>query len=146
MNQFIRCVSGANLNLFRYTAMVLVMLLGIGNAWAGGGSTKYYYAKLTISQDGPTGAGSVYVANGNTKPGSPNAGTAVTSTSTTSSGGNVTMYYWIDVNGGYNVSLSGGITAGPATSSTLNGNKSLAAATSDGESKAKAYNSLNSKY
>ena len=30
----IRCVSGANLNLFRYTAMVVVLLLGVGNAWA----------------------------------------------------------------------------------------------------------------
>ena len=31
----IRCVSGANLNLFRYTAMVIMLLtLGVGNAWA----------------------------------------------------------------------------------------------------------------
>ena len=31
----IRCVSGAYLNLFRYAAMVVVLLmLGVGNAWA----------------------------------------------------------------------------------------------------------------
>ena len=31
----IRCVSGARINLFRYAAMVIMLLtLGIGNAWA----------------------------------------------------------------------------------------------------------------
>ena len=134
----IRCVSGANLNLFRYTAMVIMLLmLGIGNAWGTGG-TKYYYAKLKINQAGATGAGSVYVAKDNSKP-SPNPGTAVTSNSNTTSGGNVTMYYWIDVNAGYTVSLTGDITAGPATGATLNGTPSLKTATSDGEGNAKSY-------
>ena len=136
INQFIRCVSGVNLNLSRNAAMVIMLLLGVGNAWAGG--DKYYYAKLKINQAGATGAGSVYVAKDNSKP-SPNPGTAVTSNSNTTSGGNVTMYYWIDVNAGYTVSLTGDITAGPATGATLNGTPSLKTATSDGEGNAKSY-------
>ena len=61
---FIRCVSGANLNLFRFTAILLCLLaLGIGNAWAG----DSYYAEVTANPS-PTGAGSVYVSyNSNTK-------------------------------------------------------------------------------
>ena len=130
MNQFIRCVSGANLNLFRYTAMVAVLLtLGAGNAWAGGGSSDYY-ASLKISQSGPTGAGSVYVANSNSKPGTDNPGTAVKSAVTTTSGGNVTMYWWVDINPGYNVSLSGKVTGGPYTAASANGSVSCAASTS----------------
>ena len=136
INQFIRCVSGVNLNLSRNAAMVIMLLLGVGNAWAGG--DKYYYAKLKINQAGATGAGSVYVAKDNSKP-SPNPGTAVTSNSNTTSGGNVTMYYWIDVNAGYTVSLTGDITAGPATGATLNGTPSLKTATSDGEGNANCH-------
>ena len=60
----IRCVSGANLNLFRYTAMVIMLLtLGVGNAWATGGGGTTYYSKVTVSGN-PTGAGSVYVKAG----------------------------------------------------------------------------------
>lgn len=130
----IRCVSGANLNLFRYAAMVLVLLVafGVGNAWAGGGSSDYY-ASLKITQSGPTGAGSVYVANSNSKPGTANPGTAVKSASTTSSGGNVTMYWWVDINPGYNVSLSGKVTGGPYSAASASGNVSCAASgTADG--------------
>ena len=126
---FIRCVSGANLNLFRYAAMVLVLLtLGVGNAWAGGSSSNYY-ASLKITQSGPTGAGAVYVANSNSKPGTANPGTAVKSTATTTSGGNVTMYWWVDINPGYNVSLSGKVTGGPYSAASANGSVSCAAST-----------------
>lgn len=52
----IRCVSGANLNLFRYTAMVIMLLtIGIGNAW--GNSDYYSQAGVAVK----TGAGTVYV-------------------------------------------------------------------------------------
>ena len=61
----IRRGSGANLNLFRYAAMVLVLLmLGIGNVWAGGSSTTYY-SKVSVSANPTTGAGTVYVKAGN---------------------------------------------------------------------------------
>ena len=53
----IRRGSGAKLNLFRYTAMLLcVLMLGVGNAWAGGGNNDYY-SKVTLSK---TGSGKVY--------------------------------------------------------------------------------------
>ena len=126
----IRRVSEASLNLFRHAAMVLVLLmLGVGNAWAGGGSSNYY-ASLKITQSGPTGAGAVYVANSSSKPGTANPGTAVKSAATTSSGGNVTMYWWVDINPGYNVSLSGKVTGGPYSAASANGSVSCAASTS----------------
>ena len=59
-NQFIRCVSGANLNLFRYTAMVVVLMLGIGNAWAGGSSHSTHYGKAVLNN--ATGNGTVYLS------------------------------------------------------------------------------------
>ena len=129
MNQFIRCVSGASLNLFRYTAMVAVLLmLGVGNAWGGGGSSNYYASlKINEASGKPTGAGAVYVANSNSKPGTANPGTAVKSAATTSSGGNVTMYWWVDINPGYNVSLSGKVSGGPYSAASASGNVSCAA-------------------
>lgn len=52
----IRRGSGANLNLFRYAAMVAMLLtLGIGNAW---GHTGTHYATVTAKS---TGNGKVYV-------------------------------------------------------------------------------------
>lgn len=61
----IRRGSGASLNLFRYAAMVIMLLtLGIGNAWAGGSTT--YYSKVGVSANPATGAGTVYVKAGNT--------------------------------------------------------------------------------
>lgn len=68
----IRRGSGASLNLFRYAAMVIMLLtLGIGNAW---GSSTTYYSKVSVSAN-PTGAGSVYV-----KAGSSFSGTATSDT------------------------------------------------------------------
>lgn len=55
----IRCVSGANLNLFRYAAMVLVLLmLGAGNAWGFGHDT--HTATLNVNKG--TGSGTVYAS------------------------------------------------------------------------------------
>ena len=172
INQVIRCGSGANLNLFRYTAkscdsqgvvtatsygasdeypmsirsasdgsswntrvwkyaamLLCVLMLGIGNAWAGGGSSNYY-ASLKITQSGPTGAGSVYVANSNSKPGTANPNTVVQSAATTTSGGDVTMYWWVEINPGYNVTLSDKVTGGPYSAATASGNVSCKASTS----------------
>lgn len=61
INQFIRCVSGVNLNLSRNTAMVIMLLmLGIGNAWAG----DYYYTGFKAT-GGATGKGYVYASTNN---------------------------------------------------------------------------------
>lgn len=114
--------------LFKSFLVLSLLILGITNAWAGGGSSNYY-ASLKITQAGQTGAGSVYVANSNTKPGTANPGTAVKSAATTSSGGNVTMYWWVEINPGYNVSLSGKVTGGPYSAASASGNVSCAAST-----------------
>ena len=127
----IRCVSGANLNLFRFAAMVIMLLtLGVGNAWAGGGSTTYY-ANLTISKSGATGNGKVYYATSNTKPGSETSG-ALKSAGSTTQNANQTYYWWVDVDPGYNVTVSGKITAGPATAATLSGSVACAQSSSSG--------------
>lgn len=62
-NNTIRRGSGANLNLFRYAAMLLcVLLLGVSeSAWAG--SNKTYYSKVSVSGT-PSGYGTVYVKAG----------------------------------------------------------------------------------
>ena len=60
MMNIIRCVSGARLNPFRYTAMVAVLLmLGVGNAWAGSASTQ---ARAYLKDGSPSGSGKVYIA------------------------------------------------------------------------------------
>lgn len=57
-NRMNRRGSGANLNLFRYAAMVLVLLfLSIGNAWASKNSTAAVSVKVA------TGSGTVYVSD-----------------------------------------------------------------------------------
>ena len=93
LNKMKRRGSGANLNLFRYAAMVLVLLLGVGNAW---GST-YYFAKVTLSTAGPTGAGSVYASKSTTQ-GSSNAVGATKSAANTKS---VAFYGVAKPNSGY---------------------------------------------
>jgi len=58
MMNIIRCVSGANLNLFRYTAMVIMLLtLGVGNVW---GSHSTHTATLNVNKG--TGSGTVYAS------------------------------------------------------------------------------------
>lgn len=99
-----------NHSILRVALLVLLTTLGITNAWANTGGSSNYYASLQINEASgkPTGAGSVYVSKSTTKP-SANAGAVITSDATTSSGGSRTFYYWIDVNPGYNVKLSGDI-------------------------------------
>ena len=113
-NSFISLVSYKNQNHGALRAMLVILLfaLSIGNAWA----SSNYYASLQITKAGTTGAGKVYVAKTNTKPGS-EVTSAVKSDATTSSGGSMTFYYWVDVTSpGYYVTLSG------AVSGTYNGN------------------------
>ena len=87
-----------NLNLFRYAAMLLcVLTLGVGQAWAGGGGSTYYYAKVTLSTAGPTGAGSVYASTSTTQ-GSSNAVGATKSAADTKS---VAFYGVAKPNSGY---------------------------------------------
>ena len=65
LNQVIRRGSGANLNLFRYAAMVLVLLtLGIGNAW---GSVTNGYGILHLTSETPA-KGLVYANKDNNAP------------------------------------------------------------------------------
>ena len=81
----IRCVSGANLNLFRYTAMVLVLLLGVGNAWANSHSTHYGKAVLNNA----TGNGTVYLSTSS----SSNSGQSGT-TGTAGAAGSTSYITW----------------------------------------------------
>ena len=108
------------MNLNRTTRRValigLFISLGIGNVWAGGSTT--YYANLTISKSGATGNGKVYYATSDTKPGSETSG-ALKSAGSTTQNADQTYYWWVDVDPGYNVTVSGKITAGPATAATL---------------------------
>ena len=63
INQKNRRGSGTNLNLFRYAAMVIMLLtLGVGNAWAGDPTYKTDF-KAT---GGATGKGYVYAGTSNT--------------------------------------------------------------------------------
>lgn len=65
MNQKIRCVSGVNLNLFRYAAMVLVLLtLSFGNAWA---SITRKVQLATVTQSS-TAYGLVYATDNSSEP------------------------------------------------------------------------------
>ena len=98
INQKNRCVSGANLNLFRYAAMVLVLLmLGVGNAWA----ANYYYARLN-GNVANTGGGKVYVATSNTIPSSYTAGTFVEGAkNNTTSKAQQSFFAWAVADDGY---------------------------------------------
>lgn len=100
----IRRGSGARLNLFRYAAMVLVLLtLGIGNAWAGS-SDVTVWATANV-QPSATGRGKVYVGKSTTSSPAYKDGevTATNSTSSTSSffGGttskNISFYCYAQV-------------------------------------------------
>ena len=128
------CKTSANrINLNR-TAMRVALIglfisLGIGNVWAGSSTT--YYANLTISKTGETGKGKVYYATSNSKPSSETSG-ALQSAGSTTQNANQTYYWWVDVDPGYNVTVSGKITAGPATAATLSGNVACAQSSSSG--------------
>lgn len=64
MNNSFRRKSDATLNLFRYTAMVFVLLLGVGNVW-GTPTYKQQLAKVTQNN---TGLGRVYAAQTDAEP------------------------------------------------------------------------------
>ena len=132
LNQMIRRGSGVSLNIFRYTAMVIMLLftIGIGEMWASTSTT--YYANLTISKEGETGKGKVYYATSNSKPSSDETSGALKSAGSTTQNANQTYYWWVDVDPGYNVTVSGAITAGPATAATLSGNVACAQSSSSG--------------
>lgn len=127
-----------NRTIRRVALISLFISLAIGNVWAGKSSN--YYASLKISQSGPTGAGSVYVtATKDSKPGA-NPGTVVKSAATTKSGGNVSLYYYVDINPGYNVQLSGDITKAYGSFTAANGTQqTFTAAASTSASGTKAY-------
>ena len=130
MNQFIRCVSGANLNLFRYTAMVAVLLmLGVGNAWAS--SSKTYYSTMNVAvTSGQTGYGTVYVTSSGKTSDTKNS-------SSTSSSVSHSYNIYATANAGYKfTSWSGsGITFGSTTTANTTGSISTSSKSSPGTSK-----------
>ncbi len=80
--------SGANLNLFRYTAMVVVLLLGVSDAW--GGNTYYSALKATSNN---TAQGLVYASqDGNASIGSYTNENTTDSKSSSTSGQEDTFY------------------------------------------------------
>ena len=128
MKQLNRRRNGANLNLFRYATMILVLFtLAIGNAWAS--TSKTYYATMTVAAN-PTGGGTVYVgSSGNTS--------QTSSGSSTGSSTSVSFNIYATAITGYKFkSWSGsGITFGSSTTANTTGSISTSNQTSPGESK-----------
>lgn len=120
----IRRGSGASLNLFRYAAMVVVLLtLGIGNAWANSHSTHYGKAVLNNA----TGNGTVYLstASGSNSGQSGTTGTAGAAGSTSyitwncgGSSGNDSKTYYARGTGNDGYYFAGWATSSTATSYT----------------------------
>lgn len=100
MNQLIRIRRGskANLNLFRFAAMVVVLLLGIGNAWAGSSPTTNMTGTSTN-----TGQGLVYASTSSTaNPRLSNyAATSDKVSQSTSKGKYKSFYFWAKAVRGY---------------------------------------------
>ena len=95
--------------------MVLVLLLGVGNVWAGG-SNKTYYSKMNVTiTSGQTGYGTVYVTS--------SGKTSDTKNSSASSAPTHTYNIYATANAGYKfTSWSGsGITFGSATTANTTG-------------------------
>lgn len=117
-----------NLNLFRYTAMlVLLLTLAIGNVW--GSSSKTYYATMNVAV-ASTGGGTVYVnASGTTS--------QTKSASSTSSSTSISFNIYATANAGYKfTSWSGsGITFGSTTTANTTGSISTSSTSSPGTSK-----------
>ena len=129
MKQLNRRRNGANLNLFRYAAMVaMLLMLGIGNAWAGS-SDKTYYATMNVTAT-PTGGGTVYVTSSNKT-------SDTKSTSSSSSSASISFNIVATNNSGYKFkSWSGsGISFGNTSSASTTGSISTSNQTSPGESK-----------
>ena len=91
--QFIRRGSGANLNLFRFAAMLFLLLLGVSeSAWS---TTTYYYTKGSVSVK--TGSGTVYIntASPATSGSSTTSSTAATKSCDKTSTQNAEQTYYI---------------------------------------------------
>ena len=97
LNNLLRRGSGASLNLFRYAAMVVVLLLGVSDAWA---SHSTHYGKAVLSN--ATGNGTVYLStasgsnsgqSGSSSPGSKNGTSYITWNCGASSGNDSKTYY-----------------------------------------------------
>ena len=120
--------SGANLNLFRSVAIVLLCVLGVSeSAWAGGGSSKTYYATMNVAA---TGSGTVYVnASGTTS--------QTKSASSTSSSTSISFNIYATANAGYKFSSwsGSGITFGSTTTANTTGSISTSSTSSPGTSK-----------
>ena len=81
-------------SFMKYASVVLLFLiLGVGNAWAGGGSSTTYYAKVTVSVS--TGAGTVYV-NKESPATSGNNSTTSTGNSISNNGTTQDMTFYVD--------------------------------------------------
>ena len=100
----IRRGSGAHLNLFRYAAMVVMLLmLGVGNAWGG---TAYTRGRAFLKEGCPTGSGKVYVGGGD-KPSTPGTYTQLNSYDTpvtdekAEAQATRTYYFYAQANSGY---------------------------------------------
>ena len=107
-----------NCNALRAMLVMLLFVLGIGNAWAGGGSSTTYYSKVSVSAN-PTGAGTVYIKAGSSFSG--------TKTSDTNDGTDKSQTYSIKAtpNTGYAFKLWSGSgvtingTTNPSTTCTI---------------------------
>ena len=131
MNNSFRRKSDATLNLFRYTAMVAVLLmLGVGNAWAGGNSKTYHSTMNVAVASGQSGYGTVYVTS---------SGKTSDTKSSESSSSSVSHSYniYATANTGYKfTSWSGsGITFGSTTTANTTGSISTSSTSSPGTSK-----------
>ena len=88
-----------NIRVWKYAAMLLFMLMiGIGNAWAGGNSTTYY-AKVTAKVSN-TGGGKVYASTSNTTPAASDYSSTKTAQGSKTDAG-VTLYIFATPNDGY---------------------------------------------
>ena len=98
-NKMKRRGSGANLNLIRYAAMVVVLLLGVSDAW--GGDT-YYYAKVT-AKVASTGGGKVYASSSSSAPAASSYTDAAAGSTAQNSNKNngVTLYVFASAKNGY---------------------------------------------
>ena len=112
-NRMNRRGSGANLNLFRSVAMVLLCVLGVSDAWA----SKTYYSTMNVAvASGQTGYGTVYVNA---------AGTTSQTKNSESTSSSVSHSYniYATANAGYRFSSwsGSGITFGSTTTANTTG-------------------------
>lgn len=125
-NKMNRRGSGARLNLFRYTAMVaMLLMLGVGNAWAD--SDKTYYATMNVAS---TGGGTVYVT-------SSGKASDTKSTSSSSSPASISFNIYATANAGYKFSSWSGsdISFGSTKTANTTGAISSSSTSSPGTSK-----------